>query len=435
MRYRPQEKGRNILGCRSTHFVRARRVRAGKVGAYVRCTIREERYRDGRIERNGKEKCAQRARGREKRNLPPAVSKPAVCVGGPCTSNWKVPENETASGGDADGVSVNGIGSGGDLRAKTSLQKEKEKRRRGTREESSAPREGVTRTMGRILYTSQQKITAIRKSRKNYRRKAQRHPNDEQLQDDEEQRRAPHNHAGGAWRYQSHAHIVRRKIEAIVMKREVKCELSRPSVERRKTTGEGAGRIAHTDEGGETKTPTAKVPLLRPLAAGSEFQRDRRHLRAPHEEVQYAVHASPNSKGKAQSPDGTPAHPRTAALGLRARLRAQRRNTRAVVLCLMRVAVAGGSDGGRGGVGGVEGRSSRKEHGPRQVGICEERVLASCMLSVMEGKYGESVQRNRGGEARKDGRQGPGLRIGWWRGKDGAGANEKTGSSVNKKEE
>ncbi|KAJ7444698.1 hypothetical protein FB451DRAFT_1189492 [Mycena latifolia] len=28
----------------------------------------------------------------------------------------------------------------------------------------------------------------------------------------------------------------------------------------------------------------------------------------------------------------------------------------------------------------AEGRSSRKEHGPRQVGICEQRVLASCML-------------------------------------------------------
>jgi hypothetical protein len=53
-----------------------------------------------------------------------AVSKPAACVGGPCTSSWKVPpgggnapppnenglwaENETASGGDVDGVSVDG---------------------------------------------------------------------------------------------------------------------------------------------------------------------------------------------------------------------------------------------------------------------------------------------------------------------------------------
>jgi hypothetical protein len=44
--------------------------------------------------------------------------------------------------------------------------------------------------------------------------------------------------------------------------------------------------------------------------------------------------------------------PRSVALGLQARLRAQRRNARAVVLSLRRVAVEGGGDRGRGGVGG-----------------------------------------------------------------------------------
>ncbi|KAJ6505026.1 hypothetical protein C8R45DRAFT_1180972 [Mycena sanguinolenta] len=51
-----------------------------------------------------------------------------------------------------------------------------------------------------------------------------------------------------------------------------------------------------------SKGETGKVPLLRPLAAGSEFQRDRGHPRAPHEEVQYAEHAAPNSKGKGAKP-------------------------------------------------------------------------------------------------------------------------------------
>ncbi|KAJ6559648.1 hypothetical protein B0H19DRAFT_1069390 [Mycena capillaripes] len=41
-----------------------------------------------------------------------------------------------------------------------------------------------------------------------------------------------------------------------------------------------------------------------------------------------------------------PPHPRNVVLGLQARLRAQRRDARAVVLRLMSIAVAGGSDGG-----------------------------------------------------------------------------------------
>jgi hypothetical protein len=44
-----------------------------------------------------------------------------------------------------------------------------------------------------------------------------------------------------------------------------------------------------------------------------------------------------------------------------------------------------------------------------------------------------------GEEAKKGGRRGPGLeretRSGWYRGKDGASVNKKTGSSVDKKEE
>ncbi|KAJ7862435.1 hypothetical protein B0H13DRAFT_2566476 [Mycena leptocephala] len=42
---------------------------------------------------------------------------------------------------------------------------------------------------------------------------------DEQLRSDEEQPRAPHNHAGGAWRYRARADIVCGWIEAVVMKK------------------------------------------------------------------------------------------------------------------------------------------------------------------------------------------------------------------------
>jgi hypothetical protein len=91
--------------------------------------------------------------------------------------------------------------------------------------------------------------------------------------------------------------------------------VQRPSSEGRKTRGEGAGYTARTDEGVETKTPVrgnaclaktrqpkSLVPLLRPLAAGSGFQRDRQRLRATHEQVQYTEHAAPNSKGKRTKP-------------------------------------------------------------------------------------------------------------------------------------
>jgi hypothetical protein len=70
-------------------------------------------------------------------------------------------------------------------------------------------------------------------------------------------------------------------------------------------TDDDPGYTARADEGEETKTPVSgnaclgfSLPLLRPLAVGSEFQRDRGHPRAPHEEVQYAEHAAPNSKAK-----------------------------------------------------------------------------------------------------------------------------------------
>jgi hypothetical protein len=46
------------------------------------------------------------------------------------------------------------------------------------------------------------------------------------------------------------------------------------------------------------------LPPLCPLTAGPEFQRDRRHLRVPHEEVQFefAEHGARNSKGKGRKP-------------------------------------------------------------------------------------------------------------------------------------
>ncbi|KAJ7721381.1 hypothetical protein B0H16DRAFT_1473906 [Mycena metata] len=103
-------------------------------------------------------------------------------------------------------------------------------------------------------------------------RKAQSHPvDDEQLQDKEEQARPHHNHAGGAWRYRAH----------------------------RATENNGGRReVYNTHGGGERQENSAKVPLPRPLAAGLKFQRDRRHLQTPHEDVQYAEHAARNSKGK-----------------------------------------------------------------------------------------------------------------------------------------
>ncbi|KAF8157671.1 hypothetical protein K438DRAFT_1777163 [Mycena galopus ATCC 62051] len=110
----------------------------------MRCTIREQRYWDGRMESNDKERCAQWVRNGRKRNL------------------------------------------------------------------HSSKNDGHKR-----------------KSQQNNRRKAQPHPDDdEQLQDGEEQSRAPHNHADSAWRHRACVEIVPGKIEAIAMKREVKSELS-----------------------------------------------------------------------------------------------------------------------------------------------------------------------------------------------------------------
>jgi hypothetical protein len=105
---------------------------------------------------------------------------------------------------------------------------------------------------------------------------------------------------GGAWRYQARAD-----------NREVKCKLNRPSVyapthsrrddvhpasdgQRRTMTVEGTEYTACTGEGGETKTPGSGGCMSRERrdsesatpAAELELQRDRRHLRGPHKEVQ-----------------------------------------------------------------------------------------------------------------------------------------------------
>jgi hypothetical protein len=177
--------------------------------------------------------------------------------------------------------------------------------------------------MGRILNTSQQKITAIKKSRKNNGGKTQPHAADDgELQDDEEQPREPHNRAGGAWRYRAHAGIVSGKIEAIVMKREVKCELSRPSVyapthssDVHPASDGQRPEVYRSDEGGEPKTPearmhvslfrkTARVPLSQQDQDPSEiadicgFHRKKCSTRSNLQETRRA---------RAQSPDGTPA--------------------------------------------------------------------------------------------------------------------------------
>ncbi|KAJ6526909.1 hypothetical protein DFH09DRAFT_1094949 [Mycena vulgaris] len=336
------------------------------MGAYLGCTIREERSQD---------KWAQRARGGEKRNPAPPAGKgpPGGGNAPPPDENGLQAEDEMASGGDAEGVSGRN-GSGGDCRAKRLLQKEKE---------------------------------------------VQPHPDDDKQLQDEEQPRAPQNHAGGAWRYRACVDMVHGKIEAIVMKREVKCQFSRPpayaptqssdahpvSDGQRRGKEAGIQRARMRVEKRKLPKGESKVPLLRvrPLAAGSEFLRDRRHPRAPHEEVQYAEHATRDSKGK-----GTKARRDARTAGrARQRIRAQRRDARAVVLRLMRVAVAGGGDRGRGGVGETEEerertrrsggrwteewcvwRANEKERG-------EDTSTKETQLA-MEGKYGGRAQRNRG---------------------------------------
>ncbi|KAJ7254187.1 hypothetical protein C8J57DRAFT_1236912 [Mycena rebaudengoi] len=113
------KKGRNVLGHRITHCVRARQRRDIGVG--------ELKGKVKRNVRNGHEA------GRSEISLL-AVSQPAVCVGSggnalPPVENGLRAENETASGGNAEGVSVDGeqgLGSSGDRRAKMLLQKEKE---------------------------------------------------------------------------------------------------------------------------------------------------------------------------------------------------------------------------------------------------------------------------------------------------------------------
>ncbi|KAJ7770064.1 hypothetical protein B0H16DRAFT_1452426 [Mycena metata] len=116
--------------------------------------------------------------------------------------------------------------------------------------------------------------------------------------------KSPHNYAGDAWRYRARVNIVRGKIEVIARKRKEQCELGRPLVyasTQRVADNDGGRRGVYSAY--ETPVTTARVPL----AAGSESQRDRRHLRAPDREVQYAEQSVGNSKGKAQSPDRTPA--------------------------------------------------------------------------------------------------------------------------------
>ncbi|KAJ7936372.1 hypothetical protein B0H13DRAFT_2448050 [Mycena leptocephala] len=196
-----------------------------------------------------------------------------------------------------------------------------------------------------------------------------------------------------------------------------------------------------------------KMSLLRPLAAGSEFQGD---LRAPHEEVQYAKHAARNSKDKGrkrrwhasaagrarqrrlgrrprihremplcgkhgrENPQNSASpqsekvkkektgkrspltHETTAHFHRSARLRAQRRDARAVVLRLMRVAVAGGDDGGRGGAGETEEERKRtRRSGDR--GTEEWRVWRANEKEQGEGTSTKDTQGERRGRMDDEG--------------------------------
>ncbi|KAJ7351613.1 hypothetical protein DFH08DRAFT_806329 [Mycena albidolilacea] len=136
--------------------------------------------------------------------------------------------------------------------------------------------------------------------------------------------------------------------------------------------------------------------------------------------------------------------PHSAVLELQARLRVQRRDSRAAVLVMMEEEVAlevaqdpteeererarrsGGAGGRKGDACGAQTRRSGAKAAPR----------------TRSRRWREStvgVRRGTGEEAKKGGQRGPGLgretQSGWWRGKDGASTNTKIGSSVDKKEE
>ncbi|KAJ7351603.1 hypothetical protein DFH08DRAFT_935176 [Mycena albidolilacea] len=97
-----------------------------------------------------------------------------------------------------------------------------------------------------------------KKSRRIRHRKAQPHPDDEQLQDDKGQPRAPHNHAGDA------RSEMRAKSPAAYMHR-----LLRPTFIQRARDNDGR-RGVYSGKACLAKGETAEVPLLRPLSAGSD---------------------------------------------------------------------------------------------------------------------------------------------------------------------
>ncbi|KAJ7878683.1 hypothetical protein B0H13DRAFT_2279018 [Mycena leptocephala] len=223
------------------------------------------------------------------------------------------------------------------------------------------------------------------------------------------------NHAGGASRERAGVYTVRGKIEAIAMKREWQSSVGvstdsfvqRPSSKGRKMTVEGAGYTARTDEGVETKTPCSTRSVLhqnRRASAqspdgtsaqridcvkegwhGQARDRNARPPRPPHagkcplrrnsrtetrkrEPPKFRIHTNNKERKDRQRSSLTPettAHFHRSMWPWPVRPRAQRRHARAVVLRLMRVAVADGDARAL-----VEGRSSRKEHGPRRVGVC-----------------------------------------------------------------
>ncbi|KAJ7692369.1 hypothetical protein B0H17DRAFT_1133102 [Mycena rosella] len=180
------------------------------------------------------------------------------------------------------GVSVDGV-----------LQKAKrEKTTWNTRRELSDERRG-DEDNGANLNTSQQKITAIKKSRKNNLRKGQPHPdNDEQLQYDEEQPRAPRNPAGN--RGNSNETQSEMRAQSSVGVR-TDSFVRRSSSERRTTTEEGAGYTARTDEGGEMKTPDQNSSEIADIC---KLQMKTCSTRSMLHETRRA---------REQSPDGTPA--------------------------------------------------------------------------------------------------------------------------------
>ncbi|KAJ7351551.1 hypothetical protein DFH08DRAFT_806271 [Mycena albidolilacea] len=150
-------------------------------------------------------------------------------------------------------------------------------------------------------------------------RNAQPYPDDdEQLQDDEEPPRAPHNHAGGAWSpREDRGDSNEMRSEMRPPRIRTDSFVRRPSNERGTTTGEARGiqraRMKLENENCCRKEGMSREKARQPkyhsparLSVGSESQRDRRHLRIHMKKCRTRSMLHKTRRARAESPDGTP---------------------------------------------------------------------------------------------------------------------------------